>query len=680
MRRLLIIGLILVIAIQLHAQTEVTPREVLRLGRGEAEALDWHPSANILAVASSTGVWLYDAHLADLAYLAETGAVQRLAWSPDGDRLATYHPDGTLRVWSVTLNPYSVTSVQSWTFTPERDDFFFLEWAPDSRRLATAFAARVQVFDIAQDALIIAVPDAAPPIAWHPDGTQIAAVANLGASIGEQVRVWDASDGAIVTTYTTANADLYWSDIAWSPDGDRLAAVTAVPAALFAWNTATGAVLTPPNDLNADMGMYTGLWWINGGAQVITADRAVYNTHLSLTMWDTVTWTSDEPVYIGPDVRAVAKRPAVSEWAVLTWDGQSAVHGLDTQKALHTRLAHPPSARLLMWSPDGRSLAADTPTGAVVVLWDTASAVHSQSRAAFNPFPGWRVDALRWSADRRWLSGVISIPEITAPGAYPTAIIARWDGRTGKYSDILHETQGYFAWDGSGDNYTEYTWSEDFSRVVERRLGEKHITVYTVSTSASGAVAPDHAIATIPMIDRLAIVEWSPDNTMLAIVTRDQMRETSAWVYNAQTGALIHRLHPTFPTTLYDLSWSPDSRMVALIGNRGMAGSGEWEYRLDILQIDPARAEAAHVTTVLDTDTPFYPAWHPDSHVIAVTTSQGVALYPVESAPVASEADPIALVPGVRAVALAWSPDGTRLAGSHEDGTIRIWDLALMAR
>jgi len=115
--------------------------------------------------------------------------------------------------------------------------------------------------------------------------------------------------------------------------------------------------------------------------------------------------------------------------------------------------------------------------------------------------------------------------------------------------------------------------------------------------------------------------------------------------------------------------------MVALVGRRGIAGSGETEYRLDVLEVDPSSDEAAHITTVLDTDTTFYHAWHPESRAIAVSTSLGVGIYAMETTPIGIDAVPVVTIPNMQVSALAWSPDGRWLAGGHEDGTVRVWDV-----
>jgi WD40 repeat protein len=277
------------------------------------------------------------------------------------------------------------------------------------------------------------------------------------------------------------------------------------------------------------------------------------------------------------------------------------------------------------------------------------------------------------------LIGFLSIPAINAPGAYPTAFIVEWDTQTGEFLGPIHETPGYVAHDGSGDYLTRHIWSDDFTRVATE-IRDQPVTISTVVTSENGGIALDEVIGTVNIMDYPSEIIWSPDSTMLAVITRDPQGETSAWVYDAETGNLVNRLRPTFPATLYDITWSPDSSMIAWVGSRVIADSGDTEYRLDVLEVDTLSDEAAHITTVLDTNTIFYHAWHPESRAIAVTTSSGVGIYPIQSAPIGVDATPIGVVPDIRVFALEWSPNGMWLAGSHEDGTVRIWDVSEINR
>ncbi len=685
MRCVIVLFLALLMAIQIHAQevnTPYIPPQVMELGRGTANTLDWHPSGSVLAVGGTRGLWLYDEMLADLAHFPEIGEVIRLSWAPNGEMLATFSPDYQLNIWHFDRDPYRLRLDKSWSFDANGTAFPFFAWAPDSQRLAINLGTGAQVLDVVTGAELLNIPDLVYTLTWRDDGSQIAGMVDLGNEIGQQVRVWDAASGAVINTYISSDPNLFWSYIQWSPDGSVLVGITSIPTALYVWSVSTGDLLNDPDAFAAEGSAYFDMWWRENGQELVTVSRSVssYGADSILDVWDTTSWIPIDHSYLVGTVRSVAIRPDVNEWAVLTWDSQIMLWAIHGAEPLRSNSTHAPSARLLAWSPDNQRLASATPLGGSVYLWDVATPEQVEAYVATVPYVGWNLDELRWSANSDVLIGFQTIPEITAPGTIPTEFIVEWNTQTGEYMGTIHETPGYVAWDGSGDYLPVYTWNNDFTRVVTTELADTPVTISTVLTNENGFMSPDAEVGTVDILGDPYKLVWSPDSTLLAVISRDAQGETSAAVYAAETGALLNRLTPTFDMDLYDISWSPDSSLVALVGRRGIAGSGETEYRLDIQKIDPALDEAVHIITVLDTDTTFYHTWQPASHAIAVTTSQGIGIYPIVSLPTGVVAAPVALIPNVRAFALAWSPDGRWLAGGHRDGTVRVWDVTDVSR
>ena len=62
-----------------------------RLGKGEIYEIAYSPDGSQLAVASSIGIWIYDAHTAEELnlFIGHTDFVRSVSFSPDGQMLAS---------------------------------------------------------------------------------------------------------------------------------------------------------------------------------------------------------------------------------------------------------------------------------------------------------------------------------------------------------------------------------------------------------------------------------------------------------------------------------------------------------------------------------------------------------------------------------------------------------------
>ncbi len=98
---------------------------------------------------------------------------------------------------------------------------FKLAWSPDGKRLAAASADRlVIVWDAATGQRLATLRghnDYVAAVVWSPDGTRLAS-----AGLDNSVRVWDPQTGE--ETLVLRGSAGFFNDVSWHPDGTRLAA------------------------------------------------------------------------------------------------------------------------------------------------------------------------------------------------------------------------------------------------------------------------------------------------------------------------------------------------------------------------------------------------------------------------------------------------------------------------
>ncbi|MXY26967.1 hypothetical protein F4Y59_02255 [Candidatus Poribacteria bacterium] len=73
-----------------------------RLGKGDINEITYSPDGTLLAVASSIGIWIYDTQTGEevALFVGHTESVASVAFSPDGNTLASGSWDGTVLLWN----------------------------------------------------------------------------------------------------------------------------------------------------------------------------------------------------------------------------------------------------------------------------------------------------------------------------------------------------------------------------------------------------------------------------------------------------------------------------------------------------------------------------------------------------------------------------------------------------
>jgi hypothetical protein len=200
-------------------QEAASGRELLTLRRhtGPVWALAWSPDGQRLATASWDGTWKVWETASGQELLRLEGhlnPVWAVAWSPDGQWLATGSGDGTAQLWE------AASGRELLILRGHTDPVRCVAWSPDSQRLATGSRDGTgKVWDATTGRELLTLKGhkcAIRSVSWSLDGQRLAT-----GSEDWTAKVWDAATGRELLTLKG-----HWSSVnsvSWSLDGQRLA-------------------------------------------------------------------------------------------------------------------------------------------------------------------------------------------------------------------------------------------------------------------------------------------------------------------------------------------------------------------------------------------------------------------------------------------------------------------------
>jgi WD40 repeat protein/serine/threonine protein kinase len=593
--------------------------------RASVRGLAYSPDGQSLASASVDGtIRLWDTHSGEPARIlvSRTGRERgnpmcvALAWSPDSSALANVLTDSDVQVWEIA------TGRLLRVLRGHKQRVCAVDWSPDGKTIATGgLDATVRLWQAASDEapLAVSIGAAVWALDWAPDGAALA----IGGQ-DKQIRVWDVKSRK-VARLLTADGSVF--GVAWSPAGDRLAGAAGDGPSPQIWNAESGEL------------------------------QKTFKTKNTAT---SIAWSPD------------GTRLALGDWG-----GRVTVWNCDFDRPLST-FSTSDNCSAVAWSPDGNLLAAGFQDGTVTLVDPEAGL----SRGTLPPSGQHndRAVGLDWSRDGRHIAS-----------AARDGTIRLWDSAAARMVATLESTNKLrlraLAYAPRGN-----LMASSGSAILPNNVSEPDLRLWNTETGEVVATLKPHNQDVIALA-------WSPGGDLLAAGSGEQIR-----VWDISQRKSIAVLGGQFGAIEMGLAWSPDGRMLAAVDS-GSPTVRLWEpaTRKLVYALDGHTKPVWAVTWSPDSKTVisggqdlFARYWDADSgkalrsiplstywvHPLALSPSGKVLAYNgrlCEIRFLEGETDNEAHSLRVHAsnvLRIVWSPDDKKLASSDEGGVIRVWDFA----
>lgn len=289
-----------------------------------------------------------------------------IAFSPQGDLLATGSEDRQIKLWDVT----STKELASWEATQEPKGVRTITFSPDGRRLASADALGiVRIWDLASRKMLLSWPADTGDLtglAYERDGATLVSGGESGA-----VKRWDAGTGQLKATVVNDLGGLRCMRL--SPDGKgTLATTNGREVRLSDAGTGTISFVLSPTENDADQGKVHLLAFFADGRTLASA-----NYSGTVTVWDVATgkrtanfgtqkqWVN--ALAVAPDGLTLA---SVGGEKLSATSHEATIRLSDTATGAEraTLRGHTDSIVCVAFSPDGQTLATGS-SDATCKLW-----------------------------------------------------------------------------------------------------------------------------------------------------------------------------------------------------------------------------------------------------------------------------------------------------------------------
>ena len=572
--------------------------------------------------------------------VGHTSSVRGVAFSPDGQTIATASYDQTVKLW----RPDGVLLA---TLSDHQGPVWSVRFSPDGQAIASASSDQTVKLWRPDGALFNTLTghsDKVWGVAWSPDGSEIASV-----SADQTLKLWR-PDGTLLNTLTGHSGEVW--GVAWSPDGQTLASASADHTVRL-WSRA-GVLLQTLSGHGAEVNSVS----FSPDGQLLAS--ASYDGTIKL--WNRAgdllkTLTGHEE-----EVYSVSFSPDGSWLASTSLDKTIQLWRVDDSEGLEiipdaTLTGHTSQVFGVSFSPDGKTLAS-TGYDQTTKLWRlenplqrTLAGHRSSVRSVSFAPDGQTMASASWD-------GTLKIWRLDGQ------LLMTLRGNLGDIYEVTHsplgdrmaavsKNTGGWIWDSAGvllatlsdhsDSILSAAWSPD-GQTLATTSADQTVKLWTHDGDLLRTLSGHR--------NEVWGVDWSPDGALLATASAD--RTIKLWTPDG----ILQQTLAGHTATVSDVRFSPDGQFLASAG---------WDQTIHLW----TREGTLRQTMTGHRDRVWSVSFSPDGQQLASASSdQTVKLWRLDGTPM------LTLV-GHRdgVVDVSFSPDGQLLASASLDERIVLWRL-----